>query len=148
MARKYHIWAILLLMVCVSSCFSDYSKSELAGRSFYADDGAVIRLNSDGSCQVENLNWSHVWCEDGACDKHCAHLADSLNFQKVQVGTWDIDEYDKYRICISMNTFVFYPVLSSGYNVLPTPADEVKLIIFIGDPDDWNTYEFKQRKRK
>ena len=86
MARKYQIWVILLLMICVSSCFSDYSKSELAGRSFYADDGAVIRLNSDGSCQVENLNWSHVWCEDGACDKHFAHLADEV---KNAVGAYN-----------------------------------------------------------
>ena len=140
-----HILALFMLTVFVSSCFSDYSKQEIAGRTFYADDGAVIRLNADGSCQVDNLNWSHVWCEDGASDKHFSHLADSLHSKKTHFGTWDIDRYDKYQICMSMNTFVFSLTLSSGFNMLPTPADEVKLIIFIGDPDDWNTYEFKQR---
>ena len=135
MTRKYHIWAILLLMVCVSSCFSDYSKSELAGRSFYADDGAIIRLNSDGSCELENINWEEASIPD---------LVDSLKCKKTHVGTWEISELDKQVINIVIKGFAFDVFLSKRNIILPTSADNVSLIIY-GDPDKLYYYEFNQK---
>jgi hypothetical protein len=134
-----HILALLLLMIFMNSCFSDYSKSELAGRTFYADDGAIIRLNADGSCELENINW------EDAYGSRFSDLVDSLKCQKTHLGTWELNELDKQVINIVIKGFDFDVYLSSSNIILPTSADDVILIIY-GDTEKLYYYEFKQKK--
>lgn len=137
--RIPHVLALLLLMVFVCSCFSNYGKSELAGRTFYADDGAVIRLNSDGSCELENINWEYAY------GSSFSDIVDSLKYQKTHVGTWELEELDKRVINIVIKGFDFDVYISNSNIILPTSADDVILIIY-GDPEKLYYYEFKQRK--
>jgi hypothetical protein len=111
-------------------------RKEFLGK-WESDDKAMIILNEDSTCIVQNFDMEKIW---GSYNEPA--IKEKLNGK----GKWKFVHPTKYlsHYCIYVDLKGSFPLCVTGTGMTGY-FRPWKLFIYIGDPDNMNLYEFYKK---
>ena len=152
MKANVKVWLFIVFILSLLSCNKKLSEKEFVG-TWEANDGAVVKLQSNKRFSASNIDF----------DKIDFPQKEFINKKVSLEGNWQLTEESDRMELVSKSTYADYGIENTyddngvkkshklgfsfdieGSGILQN-SPPWKLVIYIGDPDDMNKYEFVKK---